>query len=78
MRGRVMSLFAMSFAGTMPFGSLYAGSLASSIGAPWTLIISGIVCISVALLFYRRLKSMREVIRPIYHKMGILPDSPWP
>jgi MFS family permease len=78
MRGRVMSLFAMSFAGTMPFGSLYAGSLASSIGAPWTLIISGIVCISVALLFYRRLKSMREVIRPIYHKMGILPGSPWP
>ena len=78
MRGRVMSFFAMSFAGTMPFGSLYAGSLASSIGAPRTLIISGIVCIAVALLFYRRLKPMREVIRPIYHKMGILPDSPWP
>ena len=78
MRGRVMSLFAMSFAGTMPFGSLYAGSVASSIGAPRTLIISGIVCIAVALLFYRRLKPMREVIRPIYHKMGILPGSPWP
>jgi MFS family permease len=78
MRGRVMSFFAMSFAGTMPFGSLYAGSLASSIGAPRTLIISGIVCIAVALLFYRRLKHMREVIRPIYHKMGILSGSPWP
>ncbi len=78
MRGRVMSFFAMSFAGSMPFGSLYAGSLASSIGAPRTLIISGIVCIAVALLFYRRLKPMREVIRPIYHKIGILPDSPWP
>jgi MFS family permease len=78
MRGRVMSFFAMSFAGTMPFGSLYAGSLASSIGAPRTLIISGTVCIAVALLFYRRLKPMREVIRPIYHKMGILPGSPWP
>lgn len=78
MRGRVMSFFAMSFAGTMPFGSLYAGSLASFIGAQWTLIISGAVCIAVALLFYRRLKPIREVIRPIYHKMGILPDSPWP
>jgi MFS family permease len=78
MRGRVMSFFALSFAGTMPFGSLYAGSLASSIGAPRTLIISGIVCIAVALLFYRRLKPMREIIRPIYHKMGILPGSPWP
>ncbi len=78
MRGRVMSFYAMSFAGTMPFGSLYAGSLASSIGAPRTLIISGIVCIAVALLFYRRLKPMREVIRPIYHKMGILSGSPWP
>ncbi len=78
MRGRVMSFYAMSFAGTMPFGSLYAGSVASFIGAPWTLIISGIVCIAVALLFFRRLKPMREVIRPIYHKMGILPGSPWP
>jgi MFS family permease len=78
MRGRVMSFFAMSFAGTMPFGSLYAGSLAHSIGAPMTLLISGIICIVFALLFYRKLQLIREFIRPIYHKMGILPGSPWP
>ena len=78
MRGRVMSFFAVSFAGTMPFGSLYAGSVASSIGAPMTLTISGFVCVAAALLFYRRLRAMQEVIRPIYDKMGILPGSPWP
>jgi MFS family permease len=32
-RGRVMSLFAMSFFGTAPFGSLLAGLLASRVGA---------------------------------------------
>jgi MFS family permease len=78
MRGRVMSFFAVSFAGTMPFGSLYAGSMASRIGAPMTLTISGFVCVAAAFLFYRRLRAMQEVIRPIYDKMGILPGSPWP
>jgi len=77
MRGRVMSFFAMSFAGTMPFGSLYAGSAAAAIGAPWTLVVSGIACIAVAFLFYLRLPAMREIIRPIYQKMGINTDAPW-
>ena len=76
MRGRVMSFFAVSFAGTMPFGSLYAGSVASTIGAPMTLVISGFVCVAAALLFYRRLPAMQVVIRPIYGKMGILPGPP--
>jgi MFS family permease len=78
MRGRVMSFFAVSFAGTMPFGSLYAGSVASTIGAPMTLVISGFVCVAAALLFYRRLPAMQEVIRPIYDRMGILPGPPRP
>ncbi len=73
MRGRVMSFYAMAFAGTMPFGSLYAGSLASAVGAPLTLTISGIVCIAGALLFFFRLPQMRKVVRPIYHKLGIMP-----
>ncbi len=76
MRGRVMSFFAMAFAGTMPFGSLYAGTLASSIGAPSTLAISGILCIAGGMIFSSRLHRMRRAIRPIYHKMGILPERP--
>ncbi|HVN71523.1 MAG TPA: MFS transporter [Desulfomonilia bacterium] len=74
MRGRVMSFFAVSFAGTMPFGSLYAGAVASSIGAPMTLVISGFICIAASLAFYRRLPAIRDIIHPIYRKMGIIPD----
>ena len=37
-RGRVMSYYTMAFMGMAPFGSLLAGSLASSIGAPLSLI----------------------------------------
>ena len=33
-RGRVMSFYAVSFLGVMPFGSLLAGSIAGKIGAP--------------------------------------------
>jgi len=75
-RGRVMSFFAVSFMGVAPFGSLFAGSLASKIGAPDTLVITGMCCILGALLFYRKLPEIRKVVRPIYQKMGIMPEAP--
>jgi len=40
-RGRVMSFYVMALMGMAPFGSLFAGSLASHVGAPNTLIIGG-------------------------------------
>jgi MFS family permease len=75
-RGRVMSFFAMSFMGVAPFGSLFAGTLASVIGAPGTLVITGSCCMIGAALFYRRLPEIRRHIRPIYQKIGILPQVP--
>ncbi len=45
MRGRVMSYYTMAFVGMAPFGSLLAGALAHAIGAPHTVIVSGIACI---------------------------------
>jgi MFS family permease len=75
-RGRIMSLFAVSFMGIAPFGSLFAGSLATHIGAPVTLTISGTCCLLGAALFYRRLPEIRKIVRPIYREMGILPPSP--
>ena len=75
-RGRVMSFYAVSFMGVAPFGSLFAGSLASKIGAPDTLVITGLCCILGALLFYRKLPEIRKVVRPIYQKMGIMPEAP--
>jgi len=72
-RGRLMSLYTLAFAGMAPFGSLFAGSVAERIGAPGTLIISGGICVLASLIFMRGLPRIREQIRPIYRKLGILP-----
>jgi MFS family permease len=74
-RGRVMSFYAMAFRGMVPFGSLLAGGLASTIGAPNTLMIGGISCILGSLLFARQLPLLRDILRPIYIKMGILEEK---
>ena len=64
-RGRVMSFYAMSFMGTAPFGSLLAGSLASMMNAPSTLLIGGTSCIIGAVIFASRLPSQRELFRAL-------------
>jgi MFS family permease len=73
-RGRVMSYYAMAFTGMAPFGSLFAGTLADRIGAPNTLLITGACCIAGAIWFARQLPAIREVLRPIYRELGILPE----
>lgn len=75
-RGRIMSFYAMAFMGMAPFGSLLAGSLASRIGAPNTLIISGAACIIGSLLFFTKLPLIRKIVRPIYLQMGIIREMP--
>ncbi|MFA5160014.1 MAG: MFS transporter [Candidatus Omnitrophota bacterium] len=73
-RGRVMSFYTMAFMGTMPFGSLLAGSLASWIGASLTLFFGGCCCIAGAVFFFRKLPLIREWVRPIYVAKGIIPE----
>jgi MFS family permease len=73
-RGRVMSFYTMCFLGTAPFGSLLAGSLSARIGAPHTVLASGLCCAVAAMWFSRELPSIRAVVRPIYVRMGILPE----
>jgi MFS family permease len=73
-RGRVMSLYTMAIMGMTPFGSLLAGVLANRIGAPHTLLFSGLGCLAAALWFALLLPRLRERVRPIYVEMGILPE----
>ena len=73
-RGRVMSFYMMAFLGTAPFGSLIAGWLSSRIGAPHTLLIGGVCCLAGAAWFARALPAMRAAVRPIYVRLGILPE----
>ena len=74
-RGRVMSLYTLAFRGMMPFGSLFAGTLASQIGAPNTILIGGGCCLLGSLLFARKLPLLEELIRPIYAKTGIMAEE---
>jgi len=76
MRGRVMSYYTMAFVGMAPFGSLLAGTLAHLIGAQRTVIVSGIACILGGAWFWSRLPHIRKDMRPIYERLGIIPQAP--
>jgi MFS family permease len=65
-RGRIMSLFAMSFMGIMPFGSMLAGAVAARIGVPHTLLLGGTCCITGALVFAVKLPTLVELLRPVF------------
>ena len=73
-RGRVMSFYAMSFFGMVPLGNLLAGSLASSIGASWTIVLGGLSCMIGAAVFLRKLPAYQPMVRPIYIRKGIIPE----
>jgi len=73
-RGRVMSLYAMAFQGMAPIGSLLGGSLASSIGAPNTLLVGGFFCLLGSLMFAKKLPVLRQMVRPTYVRMGIISE----
>ncbi|MBT1071416.1 MFS transporter [Pelotalea chapellei] len=73
-RGRVMSLFTMSFIGIAPFGNLAAGAMADMIGPSDTLLIGSGFCLAGGALFARHLPAIREKVRPIYQRMGIIQE----
>lgn len=62
MRGRVMSIYIMSFLGMISFGNLFQGILVSFIGAPATVVVNGIVCVVVAIFFARQLPRLRRMV----------------
>jgi MFS family permease len=75
-RGRVMSFYSMALMGTTPIGNLLAGSVASGIGIPYTLLIGGAITVVSGILFQLNRKSFRKFVRPIYVNKGILPSLP--
>ena len=61
MRGRVMSMFLLSFMGTMPIGNILAGTASNHFGPQHTLAFGGLVVTLVAtsvLIFNRRLREL--------------------
>jgi MFS family permease len=74
-RARVMSYYTMAFFGSAPFGSLLAGMLAHRIGAPDTVMVTGVFCIAGSIWFTFELPKVRTAMRPIYQQLGIIPLS---
>lgn len=62
-RGRIMSLYTMSYRGMTPFGNLLAGFEATNISAPRTLIIAGFLCIAGALVYLKKMPLLRTIIK---------------
>ncbi|HEX6558892.1 MAG TPA: MFS transporter [Longimicrobiales bacterium] len=73
-RGRIMSLYTMAYIGVAPIGSLLAGAAAERVGAPITIAVGGAVSILGAALFARQIPRFRELVRPIYRQLGIIPE----
>ncbi|MDB5078263.1 MAG: transporter [Chloroflexi bacterium] len=63
LRGRVMSVYMLVFAGTTPFGSLLAGWLGSALGTPFSMFICAILsglAVPLAYLYYWRNSGTRR------------------
>jgi MFS family permease len=76
LRGRVMSLYSMMFLGLAPFGSFFAGAMASHIGAPWTVAMGGVACIAAASVFGVHLPAIRQEARELILAQGITGGTP--
>ncbi|HUX55216.1 MAG TPA: MFS transporter [Williamwhitmania sp.] len=64
-RGRVVSLYGMSFLGISPLGSLLLGSLSHRWGVDVVLFVSGIFCLLAVGLYARRVPIISHVVRSI-------------
>jgi MFS family permease len=72
LRGRVMAFYTMAFLGTAPLGSLLAGVLADRLSEPTTIMLGGVACLLGSAWFWSRLPRLRELIRPIYVRQGVI------
>ncbi len=61
MRGRVMSMFILSFIGAMPIGNLLAGAGAERFGAPRTLAVGGLIIVLFTIVVTIRNKRLRDL-----------------
>ena len=76
LRGRVMALYSMMFMGMAPFGALFAGLVASRLGAPITVTTGGAVCVIGAGLFASRLPRLRTEARELILAQRMIAADP--
>ena len=61
-RGRVVSLYGMSFMGITPLGSLLLGSLSHRLGVQVVLFACGFFCLLAVILFLRRIPLIQKAV----------------
>lgn len=75
LRGRVAGFYTLAFMGVAPLGHVTAGALAGAIGTQNAFLLNGVVAATGGLVFLRALPKLAVEIRPIYRRLGILPDE---
>ncbi len=68
-RGRVMSFYAVSLQGTTPFGSFVSGTIADSIGAPFTMAIMGVFSIAGTLFLRTKIDKEEKTVPVVIEKI---------
>ncbi|BBB90945.1 MAG TPA: MFS transporter [Methylomusa anaerophila] len=71
-RGRVMSLYILSFGGIAPFGSLLGGYLAEFIGVSATFLTCGAICLAGIAAFAYARPVWRSHAEPIFRDKGLI------
>jgi len=61
LRGRVMSLYTMSFGGLTPFGSIFAGTMAQWLHAPLTFALGGLI---TGAFFFHAILNRKRTLSP--------------
>ena len=75
LRGRVASLYVLSFLGLSPLGALWSGWMAEQLGAPHALALNGLMTLVAASLYMLQMLAIRRAIKPVYQRLGIMPAS---
>jgi MFS family permease len=61
-RGRVVSLYSLSFMGLTPIGSLIAGALAEFSSVMFTVLVGSLICLLVGVLLQKKIKSVKPLL----------------
>ncbi len=61
LRGRVMGVYSLTFAGFMPIGALIAGAAADQISAPATVIGGAVITLAIMVLVVFMVPTLRQL-----------------
>ncbi len=61
-RGRMVSLYGLSFMGITPLGSLLLGTITPWAGVQYTMAVAGLFCLLAALIYSRRIPEIKQEV----------------